>query len=41
MFAAINTMAESNAGDTLEVAEQASAINTMVDEMSQLLNRGE
>ncbi len=40
-FAAINSMAESNASDTMEVAEQASAINTMVDEMSQLLKRGE
>ncbi|MGN0414699.1 MAG: methyl-accepting chemotaxis protein [Agathobacter sp.] len=40
-FAAINSMAESNAGDTIEVAEQASAINTMVDEMSQLLKSGE
>ena len=40
-FAAINSMAESNASDTIEVAEQASAINTMVDEMSQLLKRGE
>lgn len=40
-FGVINSMAESNASDTIEVAEQASAINTMVDEMSQLLSRGE
>lgn len=38
-FSAINAMAENNAGDTVEVAEQASAINTMVDEMSKLLSR--
>ena len=38
-FAAINAMAESNAMDTAEVATQASAINRMVDEMSELLKR--
>lgn len=38
-FAAINAMAESNAADIAEVAAQASAINSMVDEMSELLNR--
>ena len=36
-FGAINAMAESNAGDTAEVAAQATAINDMVDEMSRLL----
>ncbi|MGN0343061.1 MAG: methyl-accepting chemotaxis protein [Roseburia sp.] len=36
-FASINAMAESNASDTAEVAIQANAINSMVDEMSQLL----
>lgn len=40
-FAAINSMAESNANDTIEVAEQASAINMMVDGMNQLLKCGE
>ena len=40
-FAAINSMAESNANDTIKVGEQASAINKMVDEMSLLLKRGE
>ena len=37
-FASINSMAESNANDTAQVATQASAINDMVDEMSKLLN---
>ena len=36
-FASINTMAESNANDTAQVATQASAINDMVDEMRTLL----
>ncbi len=36
-FASINNMAESNANDTAEVAAQADTINSMVDEMSQLL----
>lgn len=36
-FVSINTMTESNANDTAEVAMQASTINSMVDEMSQLL----
>lgn len=36
-FDSINDMAESNAGDTTEVAAQANAINEMVDEMSILL----
>ena len=38
-FASINSMAESNANDTTQVATQASAINDMVVEMSKLLNR--
>lgn len=38
-FASINAMAESNANSTVEVATQASAINSMVDEMSKLLKR--
>ena len=36
-FDSINDMAESNAGDTTEVAAQANAINEMVDEMGTLL----
>lgn len=40
-FEAINVMAENNANDTTEVAEQASAINRMVDEMGQLLKSEE
>lgn len=36
-FDTINTMAESNANDTTEVAAQADAINEMVDQMTQLL----
>lgn len=36
-FVSINEMAESNANDTAEVATQASTINSMVEEMSQLL----
>ncbi len=40
-FTSINSMAESNATSTTEVATQASAINEMVDEMSQLLKREE
>lgn len=35
-FASINSMADSNANDTAQVAAQASAINNMVDEMSKL-----
>ncbi len=38
-FSSINAMAESNANSTSEVAAQASAINDMVDEMSELLKR--
>lgn len=38
-FDTINTMAESNAHDTTEVATQASAINEMVDQMTQLLKQ--
>ena len=40
-FASINAMAESNANDTAEVALQANTINSMVDEMSELLKREE
>ena len=40
-FAAISSMAESNANDTIEVTEQAASINSMVDEMNMLLKRGE
>ncbi len=36
-FLSINAMAESNANDTEEVAVHAGTINSMVDEMSQLL----
>ena len=36
-FISINSMAESNANDTTEVANQASDINNMVDEMNSLL----
>lgn len=36
-FVSINEMAESNANDTAEVATQANTINSMVEEMSQLL----
>lgn len=39
-FASINSMAESNASHTVEVATQASAINDMVDEMGKLLEQG-
>ena len=38
-FSAINSMAENNANDTTEVANQAGIINEMVDEMSKLLKR--
>ena len=37
-FAAISTMAASNASNTEEVAKQASAINDMVDEINRLLS---
>lgn len=40
-FNSINVMAESNAGDTAEVATQASAINEMVDRMTELLKQEE
>ncbi len=40
-FISINAMAESNANDTTEVATQASAINSMVDEMANLLKKDE
>ena len=40
-FASISVMAESNAKDTIEVTQQASAINTMVDEMNRMLQRSE
>lgn len=36
-FISINSMAESNANDTTEVANQASEISGMVDEMTNLL----
>lgn len=36
-FVSINSMTESNANDTAEVAMQASTINSMVDEMNHLL----
>ena len=36
-FVSINEMAESNANDTAEVAMQTNTINSMVEEMSQLL----
>ena len=38
-FNSINIMAESNASDTAEVATQASAINEMVDKMTELLKQ--
>ena len=38
-FNAINTMAESNANDTANVATQASAINEMVDKMTRLFKQ--
>lgn len=38
-FDTINTMAESNANDTTEVATQAGVINEMVDQMTQLLKQ--
>ena len=38
-FASINSMAEHNANNTIEVETQASAINEMVGEMSQLLQQ--
>lgn len=40
-FVSIRSMAENNANDTIEVAEQASVINTMVDEINQLLTQKE
>lgn len=40
-FSTISAMAESNAGDTVEVATQANAINDMVNEMSLLLEKQE
>ena len=40
-FNSINIMAESNASDTAEVATQASAINEMVDKMTELLKQEE
>ena len=40
-YASIHIMAESNANDTTNVAAQASAINDMVDRMTQLLKQGE
>lgn len=38
-FTSINSMAESNANDTAEVAAQANAINDMVDKITQLLKQ--
>lgn len=38
-FTSINSMAESNANDTTEVAAQANAINDMVDKITQLLKQ--
>lgn len=40
-FTTISTMAESNAGDTAEIAIQTNNINDMVDEMTMLLNKDE
>lgn len=40
-FNSINEMAESNASDTANVAEQAGAINQMVDKMTMLLKQDE
>ena len=40
-FASINAMAENNANNTTEVAEQAGAINNMVVQMSELLKQDE
>lgn len=40
-FNSINEMAESNATDTIKVANQASSINDMVDKMTRLLKQGE
>lgn len=40
-FVSINEMAESNASDTAEVAMQANAINSMVEEIKQLLKMEE
>lgn len=40
-FNSINAMAESNATDTTEVANQANAINEMVDKMTMLLRQEE
>lgn len=39
-FNSINAMAENNASDTAQVAEQVGEINKMVEEMTQLLNVG-
>ncbi len=41
LFNSINAMAESNAGDTTEVAKQANIVNEMVDRMTKLLKRDE
>lgn len=38
-FNSINAMAEHNANDTTEIANQAGIINDMVDQMTQLLNQ--
>lgn len=38
-FTSIHSMAESNANDTAEVAEQANAINDMVEKITQLLKQ--
>ena len=40
-FNSINEMAESNATDTIKVANQASSINDMVDKMTRLLKKDE
>ncbi len=40
-FSAISAMAESNAGDTAEIATQANTINNMVNEMTLLLKKDE
>lgn len=40
-FTAISAMAESNAGDTAEVATHAGTINDMVNEMENLLKQGD
>jgi len=40
-YHSINAMAENNANDTMEITEQAVAVNAMVDKMAELLNQDE